>query len=225
MSHWPQGTSRRGRPPRHGSTRNTVQRRRIRRATGMRPGWRPGNSIAGSDPRSTASRSWRGGADRTGMRSIASQSFQPTLPIQRCSVPGRIARRNGLRKPYATISRWGPAEINGLLGSAAPVAGSTRIRLPLRTTGSPAARRALCARSAPPSAAGGCSTPPEPAGGSPHGLAGVGGVGATGVVVPPNCPKSTPLKLAPSPAVAYSAPSARIEDHRPSGSGTAGTSR
>src|SRR5689334_22353470 len=38
-------------------------------------------------------------ASGSGIRSMDSQSFQPTLPIQSSFVPGRIANRNGLRSP------------------------------------------------------------------------------------------------------------------------------
>ena len=44
---------------------------------------------------------------------------------------------------------------SGLVAGPAPVAGSTRMTVPLRTTGSPAGRRRLWLRSAPPRAVGG----------------------------------------------------------------------
>src|ERR671912_1880036 len=84
----------------------------------------------------------------------------------------------------------------GLVGSAAPVAGSTRMTAPSRVTGSPAVRRSWLRR-APPSAVGGVRVAPTPPGGSPQGLSGA-----------PSWPQSAKLKLAPSPPVAYRAPSA-----------------
>ena len=65
-------------------------------------------------------------------------------------------------------------EASGLPGAAAPVVGSRRRIAPLRVTGSPAARRTLWLRSAPPSAVGGVSAVPAGLGGSAQGLAGVG---------------------------------------------------
>src|SRR5262252_6517543 len=94
---------------------------------------------------------------------------------------------------------------SGLPGTPSPVAGSTRRTLPFRSLGSPARRRGLWLRSEPPSDVGADSSPPTPAGGSPHGFLGV--VGGT-PWVPPNCPQSELLKLAPSPWLTYSLPSA-----------------
>src|ERR1700687_680897 len=94
---------------------------------------------------------------------------------------------------------------SGFPGAAAPVAGSTRRTEPFRTRGSPAGRRWLWLRSEPPSAVGGVWLPPTGTGGSPHGFLGVGG----GLPwVPPNCPQSLLLKLAPSPPLTYHIPSA-----------------
>src|ERR1044071_8280583 len=106
------------------------------------------------------------------MRLISSQVAHPTSPIQSSLVPGRKVKRKGLRIPYPMIRRaLGLLLLNkGFVDKALPVAGSRRRRAPLRTTGSPAGRRTLWLRSAPPSAVGGDSTPPTPAGGSPHGL-------------------------------------------------------
>ena len=84
---------------------------------------------------------------------------------------------------------------DGLSGRAAPVAGSTRMTVPSRVTGSPAVRRSWLL-SAPPSAVGGVRVAPTPPGGSPQGFSGA-----------PSWPQSTKLKLAPSPALAYKAPS------------------
>jgi len=102
------------------------------------------------------------------MRLISSQSFQPTSPSQSSLVPGRNAKRNGFRKPYATMRRRfaSLAAAFGLSAAALPVDGSSRSSEPFRTAG-PAARFGLCARSAPPSAVGGVSDPP---GGSAHGF-------------------------------------------------------
>src|ERR671937_1386557 len=86
-------------------------------------------------------------------------------------------------------------DASGLLGSAAPVAGSTRRTAPLRTAGSPGLRRRLWLRSAPPSAVGAVSAVPTAPGGSPQGLAGVG----VPERVPPNWPQSAAVKLAHSP--------------------------
>src|SRR5262252_2037645 len=89
-----------------------------------------------------------------------------------------------------------PDPISGLPGAAAPVAGSMRRIEPFKTRGSPAVRRWLCARRAPPSAVGLVWGVPIGNGGSPQGLAGIGGGDPE---VPPNCPQSALLKLAPSP--------------------------
>src|SRR5439155_23097767 len=87
---------------------------------------------------------------------------------------------------------------SGLSASPAPVEGSTRRTVPFSTRGSPAGRRRLWLRSAPPLAVGGVIVPPTPAGGSPHGFFGV----AVGLpTVPPNWPYSALLKLAPCPAL------------------------
>ncbi len=72
----------------------------------------------------------------------------------------------------------------GLPAIAAPVAGSSRRMAPFRTTGWPAGRRRLWARSAPPSAVGGVRAVPAGLGGSAHGLASVG----VPERVPPICP-------------------------------------
>src|SRR5712692_5634807 len=94
---------------------------------------------------------------------------------------------------------------SGFPGAAAPVTGSTRRIDPFRTRGSPAVRRWLWLRSEPPSAVGGVWSPPTGTGGSPQGFLGVGG----GLPdVPPNCPQSWLPKLAPSPPLMYSIPSA-----------------
>ena len=107
-------------------------------------------------------------------RSISSQLPQPTSPIQSSLVPGRNVKRNGLRRPYATMRRafWSAFPASGLSGSAAPVSGFTRITLPSRLTGSPPVRRSWLRR-APPSAVGIVCVPPTPVGGSPQGLSGL----------------------------------------------------
>ena len=61
---------------------------------------------------------------------------------------------------------------SGLPGAPAPVAGSMRITLPSRPSGSPPVRRSWT-RNRPPSDVGGVSSDPTVPGGSPHGLAGV----------------------------------------------------
>src|ERR687887_564372 len=90
----------------------------------------------------------------------------------------------------------------GLPATPLPVAGSTRSTAPLSRMGSPATRRGLCERSAPPSAPGGLSAVPTGLGGSPQGFAGVGEPAP-----PPNWPQSALLKLAPSPPLTYRSPS------------------
>src|SRR5919198_3859067 len=90
----------------------------------------------------------------------------------------------------------------GLPATPLPVAGSTLSTAPPSRIGSPATRRGLCDRRAPPSAAGGTSAVPTGFGGSPQGLAGVGDSAP-----PPNWPQSALLKLAPSPPVTYRFPS------------------
>ena len=106
------------------------------------------------------------------MRLISSQVFQPTSPAQISPVPGRNVKRNGLRKPWATIRRrFGSAlPIAGLPAAAAPVSGFTRRIAPSSEAVCDAGRRKLCARSAPPCAVGGVSVA---LGGSPHGLTGL----------------------------------------------------
>src|SRR3954447_9449757 len=118
-------------------------------------------------------------------RVISSVSFQPTSPTHTSFVPGRKTNRNGFRIPYATIRRAFAfvLEASGFPAAPAPVAGLRRRSAPFKSTGSPAGRRTLCERSAPPSAVGGFSFPPTPAGGSPHGFFGVGEFG-----LPPACP-------------------------------------
>src|SRR5512133_60423 len=108
------------------------------------------------------------------IRLISSQVFQPTSPLQSSFVPGRNVKRNGLRSPYAMTRRAFASGLRlfGLSGGAAPVVGSTRRIAPSSPAGSPVVRRSWL-RSAPPSADGGVSTPPAPAGGSPHGLSGL----------------------------------------------------
>src|ERR687887_2265084 len=91
---------------------------------------------------------------------------------------------------------------SGLPGTPLPVAGSTLSTAPLSRVGSPATRRGLCERSAPPSAPGGLSAVPTGLGGSPQGFAGVGEPAP-----PPNWPQSALLKLAPSPPLMYRSPS------------------
>ena len=87
-----------------------------------------------------------------------------------------------------------PEEKKGLPGTPAPVAGSMRRMAPFKRRGSPNARNGVWLRSDPPSAVGGVSLPPTPAGGSPQGFFGVGAPS-----VPPYWPQSSLLKLAPSP--------------------------
>ncbi len=130
------------------------------------------------------------------IRLISSQVAWPTSPVQISFVPGRNAKRKGLRNPYAITRRaFGSLLPNrGLSGSAAPVMGSTRMIVPSSVVGSEGVRRSWT-RSAPPSAVGGVIEPPTPPGGSPHGL-------TTGF---PNWPQSS--GLAASPAPTYSAPS------------------
>src|SRR5947209_19432247 len=106
------------------------------------------------------------------MREISSHVFHPTFPIQIWFVPGRTVKRKGLRSPYPTMRCAFGSELlySGFVGSALPVDGSTRMIVPLSSLGSVAARRRLNERSAPPSAVGGDSVPPTPAGGSPQRL-------------------------------------------------------
>ena len=120
-------------------------------------------------------------------RLISSQSFQPTSPAQTSLVPGRVVIRNGLRRPVAIVRRTFGSLLpaNGLPGSDAPVAGSTRRIDPSSPAGSPLVRRSWL-RNAPPWSDG-----------SPHGLTGL-----------PSWPQSTNVKLAPSPPLTYRAPSA-----------------
>ena len=66
-----------------------------------------------------------------------------------------------------------PEPMRGLPGAAAPVAGSTRRIEPFSRRGSPAVRRGLWLRRAPPSAVGLVCGVPMGKGGSPQGLAGV----------------------------------------------------
>src|SRR4030095_8727584 len=89
----------------------------------------------------------------------------------------------------------------GLPGTPLPVAGSTRSTAPSSRMGSPATRRRVCERSAPPSAPRGRSAVPTGLGGSPQGFAGVGEPAP-----PPNWPQSALLKLAPSPPLTYRLP-------------------
>src|SRR5262245_5380130 len=108
-----------------------------------------------------------------------------------------MVKRNGLRRPEATIRRAlvsGP--MTGLSGIGAPVAGSIRRIAPSRPVGSALLRRSWLRR-APPSAVGGVRAAPTPPGGSPHGFSGL-----------PSWPQSVKLKLAPSPPLTYRAPSA-----------------
>ena len=60
----------------------------------------------------------------------------------------------------------------GLSERAAPVNGSTLMRVPFKTAG-PLTLRRLCDLVLPPSAVGGVCTPPMPTGGSPNGFSGV----------------------------------------------------
>src|ERR671910_473572 len=59
------------------------------------------------------------------------------------------------------LAFWSGLAASGLVGRAAPVAGSTRMTAPSRVTGSPAVRRSWL-RSAPPSAVGGLGAAPAP---------------------------------------------------------------
>jgi hypothetical protein len=107
-------------------------------------------------------------------RLTSSHVFQPTSPTQTSLVPGRMVKRNGFRSPCAMIRRAFGSELpaSGLVGTPAPVVGSTPSTAPSRETGSPLVRRSWL-RSAPPSAVGGVSAAPTPPGGSPHGLTGL----------------------------------------------------
>src|SRR5947207_2072932 len=91
------------------------------------------------------------------IRSISSHVAQPTSPIQISLVPGLKVNRKGFRKPAAMIRFALASELlaRGLSANAAPVLGSMRTIDPFSTTGSPAARRTLWLRNAPPSAVGG----------------------------------------------------------------------
>src|SRR5919204_3617584 len=107
-------------------------------------------------------------------RLISSHVPEPTSPIQGSLVPGRNVNRKGFRKPYATIRRAFASLLpaSGLPAAPAPVLGSSRRSAPSSVVGSPVVRRSWLRR-APPSAVGGVSLPPTPAGGSPHGFFGV----------------------------------------------------
>src|SRR5512143_1527594 len=72
------------------------------------------------------------------IRSISSQSFQPTSPTQISDVPGRVVIRNGLRSPLAMIRRAAGSvlEASGLVGRPAPVSGSIRMIEPFIPVGS-----------------------------------------------------------------------------------------
>ena len=74
----------------------------------------------------------------------------------------------------------------GLPATPAPVSGFRRSTVPLSTRGSPAGRRGLCARIAPPRPVGEVFATPLPPGGSPQGFTGVGVFGR----LPPNWPQS-----------------------------------
>src|SRR3954454_23810199 len=115
---------------------------------------------------------------------------QPTSATQISLVPGRVAKRNGLRNPYArmrdALDDGAAALYIGLPATPAPVSGFTRRSAPLRTRGSPAGRRTLCARIAPPRPVGEVFATPLPPGGSPHGFFGVGLLAR----LPPNWPQS-----------------------------------
>ena len=95
----------------------------------------------------------------SGTRLISSHVFQPTSPAQSSPVPGRKVKRNGLRKPCATIRRrFGSLlAIAGLPAAAAPVSGLTRRIAPSSEAVWAAGRRKVWARSAPPCAVGGVS--------------------------------------------------------------------
>src|SRR3954453_3220452 len=123
--------------------------------------------------------------------------FKSASPSQTSLVPGRNAKRDGLCSPEAMMlfsislqqDEYPGAPkpgAGGFPGAAAPVAGSILSSVPFLTTEIPAresgVRRRLCERSAPPSAPGGFWIPPPPAGGSWHGL---GGVGESGPLPPP----------------------------------------
>ena len=99
-------------------------------------------------------------------------------------MPGRNAKRNGFRKPYATIRRRFAIGRRRCSGCRRPRrlsrgrgGGATR-----SSNAGPAERRGLWARSAPPCAVGGVSVPPTPAGGSPQGFFGVGGPASAAVL-------------------------------------------
>ncbi len=77
-----------------------------------------------------------------------------------------------------------PEPMSGLPGAAAPVAGSIRRMEPFSRRASPAGRRGLWLRSAPPSAVGLVSGVPTGKGGSPQGLAGVGLPSASAELAP-----------------------------------------
>src|SRR4051812_28290385 len=127
------------------------------------------------------------------MRSISSNRLLPTSPTQISPVLWRRVKRNGFRKPVATIrARFAsPDPAFGLLGQAAPVDGSRRRIEPSSPVGSPLVRRSW-ERRLPPSSSG-----------SPHGFTGVGEPGE-----PPSCPASgSTVNDAPSPPPTYSEPS------------------
>ncbi len=148
----PSGTTRPTRPARCGC--------RYRREPSPHPPGRTGpRRDSGSDcrslfadpfPRSRASRSWSG-SPVLPIRSISSHVLHPTSPTQISPVPGRIVKRNGLRRPWATMRRALGSELekSGLPESPAPVAGSTRISVPSSVTGSPELPQVLRAQRAP----------------------------------------------------------------------------
>src|SRR2546428_13399507 len=93
---------------------------------------------------------------------ISSHETEPTSPIHRSFVPGRIVKRKGLRNPYPMIrfSLSLTLPPNGLSESPAPVVGLTRRIDPPRTRGSPAGRRGARPRSDSALAVGGFQEPP-----------------------------------------------------------------
>ena len=84
--------------------------------------------------------------------SISSQSVHPTSPTHSSLVPGRNAKRNGLRSPEAMTRRalGSLFEARGLPDAAAPVVGSMRMIVPSSPVGSAVVRKS-CERRAPPS--------------------------------------------------------------------------
>ena len=157
------GEVRRGRPP-------PVRRRGSRRCSGSRCRSR----TARRRPRSTASRSSR----RTASVGLAiAVDLLPGVPAdvadQTSFVPGRIVKRNGLRRPYATIRRAFASGARARAGCPGRPAPGARVDAQDRAVERRRVGRACggpgCAARRPRRSAG---ERRRAAGGSPHGLSG-----------------------------------------------------